>query len=113
MNLRKFVLKTVRVFISIKLEEFDLDNILIDEKSRENILIYNISCKTLIDPKHLRIRFNQIDGFIRIYDGARHLTLFGSEKYDAIYNRIRYLVGQISFLTILRKPKLILPNHYL
>ena len=31
-----------------KLEGFDLDNFLIDEKSHENILIYNISYKTLI-----------------------------------------------------------------
>ena len=35
----------------IKLEDFDLDNILIDEKSHENVLIYDISYKTLIDPK--------------------------------------------------------------
>ena len=54
----------------IKLEDFDLDNILIDEKSHENILIYNISHKTLIDPKPLRSRFDKIDGFIRIYDGT-------------------------------------------
>ena len=33
----------------IKLENFDLDNVLIDEKSDENILIYDISYKTLID----------------------------------------------------------------
>ena len=30
----------------IKLEDFYLDNILIDEKSHENILIYDISYKT-------------------------------------------------------------------
>ena len=30
----------------IKLEDFNLDNISIDEKSQENILIYDISCKT-------------------------------------------------------------------
>ena len=77
----------------IKLEDFDLNNILIDEKSHENSLIYDISYKTLIHPKPFRIRFNQIDGFIRIYDGTRCLTLFGSEKYDAIYDRIRYLIG--------------------
>ena len=29
----------------IKIEDFDLDNILIDEKSHEHILIYNISYK--------------------------------------------------------------------
>ena len=32
----------------IKFEDFDFDNILIDEKSQENILIYDISYKTLI-----------------------------------------------------------------
>ena len=74
-----------------KLEKFDLDNISIDEKSHENILIYDNSYKTLIDTKPLRIRFDKIDGFIRIYDGTRYLTIFSSEKYDAIYNRIRYL----------------------
>ena len=55
------------------------------------MLIYDISYKTLIDPKPLRIRFDKIDGFIRVYDGARYLTFFGSEKYDAISDRIRYL----------------------
>ena len=43
-------------------------------------MIYDISYKTLIDPKPLSIRFDKIDGFIRIYDGTRYLTLFGSEK---------------------------------
>ena len=55
----------------IKLEDFDLDNILIDEKSHENILIYDISYKPLIDSKPLYIRFNKIDEFIRIFDGTR------------------------------------------
>ena len=78
---------------TIKLEYFDLDNILINKKSHENILIYDISYKTLIDSTPLCIRFNKIDEFIRIYDGTRHLTLFGSEKYDVIYSRIRYLIS--------------------
>ena len=69
----------------IKLEDFDLGNILIGEESHENILIYNISYKILIDPKPLRIRFIKIDGFITIYDKTRYLRLFGPEKYDAIY----------------------------
>ena len=56
----------------IKLEDFDIDNILIDEKSNENILIYNFSYKTLIGSKPLCIRFDKIDGFIRIYDGIRY-----------------------------------------
>ena len=55
-------------------------------------MIYDISFKTLIVPKPMRIRFDKIVGFIRIYDGTRYLTLFGSGNYDAIYNRIRYLM---------------------
>ena len=35
----------------IKLKDFDIDNILIAEKSHENILIYDISYKTLIYSK--------------------------------------------------------------
>ena len=37
------------------------------------------------------IRFDKIDGFIRVYDGTRYLL--GFEKYDAIYNRIRYIIS--------------------
>ena len=55
----------------IKIKDFNLDNILIDEKSQENTLFYNILYKTLVDAKQLRIRFEKIDGFIRIYDGTR------------------------------------------
>ena len=76
----------------ITFRDFDFDNILIDEKSHENVLIYDISYETLIGAKLLRIRFNKIDGFVRVYDGTRYFTLFGSEKYDTIYNRIRYLI---------------------
>ena len=68
----------------IKLEDFDLDNILIEEKSQENILVYNISYKTSIDSKPFCIRFSKIDGFIKIYGGTRYLTLLGPEKYDTI-----------------------------
>ena len=55
-------------------------------------MIYDISYKTLISTKPLRIRFNRIDGFIRVYDGTRYLTLFGSGKYEAFYDRMRYLI---------------------
>ena len=40
-------------------------------------------------------------------DGARYLVLLGPEKYDAIYNRIRYLIslrgGITYFFTIFCK----------
>ena len=64
----------------IKIEDFDLNNILIDEKSYENILVYN-------------------DGFVRVYDRSKYLVLFGSEKYDYIYDRIRYLRSVKSGIT--------------
>ena len=84
----------------IKLEDIGIDNILIDEKSHENIFIYDISYKTLIGSKPSRIRFDEIDGFVRIYDGTRYLTLFGSEKYEyAIYDRIKYLISLKSSIT--------------
>ena len=54
--------------------------------------------KTLIGSKLLRIKFDKMDGFIRIYDWTRYLTLFGPEKY-AIYNRIRYLISLKSGIT--------------
>ena len=47
-----------------------------DEKSYENILACNIFCKSLIDLALLSIRFDKID-----------------EKYDSIYDRIRYLLS--------------------
>ena len=49
--------------------------------------------------KQLRIRFDKIDGFVKIYDGTRYLALFGSERYDAIYYRIRYLTSEKSGIT--------------
>ena len=66
--------------MTIKIEDFDLNNILIDEKSCENILAYTISYKSLIDSKPLRIKFDKKDGFIRVYDATRYLVLLGNEK---------------------------------
>ena len=83
----------------IKFEDFDSDNILLGQKSYENILVSDISYKILIDAKLLRITFDEIDGFIRVYDGTRYLVLLGSEKYNAIFNRIRYLTGVKSGIT--------------
>ena len=76
----------------------NLDNILIDEKSFQNISVDNISYKNLIS-KPLLIRSGKADGFITGYDGTRYLVLFGSEKYDSIYKRIRYLVSVKSGIT--------------
>ena len=59
-----------------------------DEKSYKNILVHNILYKILTDSKPLCIRFDKIDGFIRVYDWKRCLVLFGSKKYDSIKDMI-------------------------
>ena len=56
-------------------------------------MIHDFSCKTLIGPKPLQIRFHKIDWVITIYYGPRYLTLFGLENYDAVYIRIRHLIS--------------------
>ena len=53
----------------------------------------------MIGDKPLHIRLDKIDGFIWVFDGSRHLVLFEAEKFDFIYNRIRYLVGVKSGIT--------------
>ena len=37
--------------------------------------------------------FNEIDGFIKIYDGIKYLVLRNYERYNAIYDRIKYLIS--------------------
>ena len=77
--------------MTIKFEDFDFDNILVDEKSYKIILFSDISYKTLIGPKPLRIRPNIVDGFIRIYGGSRYLDSHDSlplEKILTLHNVI-------------------------
>ena len=45
------------------------------------------------------LRFDKIDEVFRVYNRAKHLALFGPEKYIAIYNRIRYPISQKSGIT--------------
>ena len=49
--------------------------------------------------KPLHIRLDRIDGLLKIYDGTRYLVLFGSERYDAIYNNIRCLIREKNSIT--------------
>ena len=53
----------------------------------------------MIGSKPLRIRFDKIDGIIKIYDGTRYLTLFGTKKHDAVYDKTRYLLSKKSGIT--------------
>ena len=89
-----------------------LINILLDEKPYQNILVYDVLYKTLFGGKPLCIGFNEVDELFRVHDGNRQLVLFGPEKYDAVYNRIRHLISlkmvlNMLFLIILQKSKLI------
>ena len=50
-----------------------INNILLNEKSYENIFIYEVSNKNFIGAKLMRIIFDKVDifdRFIRNYDGA-------------------------------------------
>ena len=81
--LHKKLDKTYHFDDIIKIEDFNFD-ILMDKKSCKNILVYGISYKTLIGGKPLCVRLDELNGFIRVYDGTRYLVLFGPEKC-AIY----------------------------
>ena len=75
----------------ININNLNLNNILLNEKSYQNILIYNISYKTPYGAKPLDIIYDKVDGFIRKYDGIKYLALPHSEIYVRIFDRIRYL----------------------
>ena len=75
--------------------------VLIDEKSYENIWVYGIWDRTLTSTKPLLIRFSKKDEYIILCHRGRYLVLFGPEKNDVIYNRIRYLISIKSDATYL------------
>ena len=54
----------------INIIDLDLDNILLNEKSYENILIYDVVYKTPYGTKPLRVIFDKVYGYIRKYDGT-------------------------------------------
>ena len=49
----------------------------------------------------MRIRFDKVDAFIRVYDGTRYSVLFGIEKFNCMYNKIRYIVNLKSGITFI------------
>ena len=49
--------------------------------------------------KPLRIWFDKIDAFVKIYDGIGYLVLFNQGWYDEIFDRIRYLISEKSGIT--------------
>ena len=63
-------------------------------------MIYDISCKTSTGAKPLRIRYNKIDGFIKIYNRIRYLVLFDCGWFDIICDRNKYLTSEKMVLQI-------------
>ena len=63
---KKKILKIVHVIILI---------ILRNQKLYKNILVYDISYKTLIGAKPLRIRLDRVDWFIGVYNGIIYLVI--------------------------------------
>ena len=59
-------------------------------------MVYDISYKTLIGGKPVQIRFDRVNEIIRVYNGTGYLVLFGAEKDDTNYSRIRCLISQKS-----------------
>ena len=87
--------------------DIDFSVILLEEKlykeKYENILIYDISNKTLTSAKPLRIRYDKMDGFIygfiKIHDGISYLVLFDCGWFDKICDRIKYLISYKNGIT--------------
>ena len=77
---------------TIKIEDFDLDNICIDKKSYKKILVYDILYKSLIDYKLLRIRFDKADRFIKVYDGL-YQTLRQDIYLISVKSGITYIIS--------------------
>ena len=57
-----------------------------EEKPYKNIFIYDVSYKFFVSAKYLELKF-------------KYLELFGFETYNAIFVRIRYLIGLKSSIT--------------
>ena len=73
--------------------------ILLNEKSHKSTLIYEVSYKNFMGEKPLRINFNEINGFIKAYDGIIYLVIFNYWLHNEIYNRIIYLISEKSGIT--------------
>ena len=71
-------------------------------------------CFPLITKRCAGDDVDEIDRVIKVYDGVRHLVLFGSKKYEATFNRIIYLTSQKSGITnaMMQKSKFVLMILY-
>ena len=63
--------------------------------------------------KPLRIWFDKIEGFVKIYDGIRYLVILGHSWFDEICHINKYLMSekivlQIALIVMLQESRLIL-----
>ena len=68
--------------------DIEISDILFDKKlykgKYKKNLLYDISYKTSTNAKPFRIRYDEIDGFIKIHNGIRYLVLFDCSSFDKI-----------------------------
>ena len=91
------ILRIVRIIffddiIRVRNRDIYSTDILLDKKlykeNYEYISIYGISYQTLTGAEPLRVRFDQIDGFIKTDDKIRYLVLFDYGYCDKICDKI-------------------------
>ena len=86
----------------IKLEDFDFNNVLIHEKLHKNILIYDISYKTLSCPKTWSKNQKYM---VSLNIMMEYLVLLAPGRNDTIYDSIGYLISLKSSITCFAKIK--------
>ena len=100
--------RTYYFFNDIRIWDFDVNNIKIDEKPYKNILIYYIGYGTTkkylkiysVNPLHLI--FNKMNGYFEEINGNRYLTLVPTDesedkikKYEELEVKIRDLIRTV------------------
>ena len=80
----------------MRVADINFYKILLEGKSHENNLIYNVLYKSFVVGKPLRISFDKIDKYFKIKNGTRYLVLFGPEIYGEIYDWIESILSEES-----------------
>ena len=66
----------------ININDLDIDNILMNEKTCKNFMVYKNAYNTLCGSKPLHINFNKVNEYVGIFDTTRYPALFYSEKFQ-------------------------------